>query len=162
MCVYSIVTNLISLKVGSLQQYVQGYEDARGWLRKFDINPLEEDLLEDFQFQFEKLVVLDYITRNTDRSNDNWLVKNEYSQEKLIKVKIAAIDNGLAFPFKHPDEWRACTYTMVGGNTKFTLFPTRSLLLGLATIRTEAFLRTDSKSGSTAAIRYELCSRIVR
>ena len=23
-------------------------------------------------------------------------------------VKISAIDNGLAFPFKHPDEWRAC------------------------------------------------------
>lgn len=23
-------------------------------------------------------------------------------------IKIAAIDNGLAFPFKHPDEWRAC------------------------------------------------------
>lgn len=26
-------------------------------------------------------------------------------------VKIAAIDNGLAFPFKHPDEWRTCTTT---------------------------------------------------
>lgn len=25
-------------------------------------------------------------------------------------VKIAAIDNGLAFPFKHPDEWRACLF----------------------------------------------------
>ena len=24
------------------------------------------------------------------------------------EIKIAAIDNGLAFPFKHPDEWRAC------------------------------------------------------
>lgn len=23
-------------------------------------------------------------------------------------ITIAAIDNGLAFPFKHPDEWRAC------------------------------------------------------
>jgi phosphatidylinositol 4-kinase type 2 len=23
-------------------------------------------------------------------------------------IAIAAIDNGLAFPFKHPDEWRAC------------------------------------------------------
>ena len=26
---------------------------------------------------------------------------------KLPDVKIAAIDNGLAFPFKHPDSWRA-------------------------------------------------------
>lgn len=24
-----------------------------------------------------------------------------------VEVHIAAIDNGLAFPFKHPDEWRA-------------------------------------------------------
>ena len=26
-------------------------------------------------------------------------------------IYIAAIDNGLAFPFKHPDEWRACNLT---------------------------------------------------
>jgi len=26
----------------------------------------------------------------------------------MPRVKIAAIDNGLAFPFKHPDQWRAC------------------------------------------------------
>jgi len=25
-------------------------------------------------------------------------------------TSIAAIDNGLAFPFKHPDAWRACMY----------------------------------------------------
>ena len=25
--------------------------------------------------QFERLVVLDYIIRNTDRGNDNWLIK---------------------------------------------------------------------------------------
>lgn len=23
-------------------------------------------------------------------------------------IKLAAIDNGLAFPLKHPDSWRAC------------------------------------------------------
>ena len=26
------------------------------------------------------------------------------------KIYVAAIDNGLAFPFKHPDSWRACKY----------------------------------------------------
>jgi hypothetical protein len=26
----------------------------------------------------------------------------------MPRVKIAAIDNGLAFPFKHPDAWRGC------------------------------------------------------
>ncbi|KAG8134806.1 hypothetical protein E2320_007893 [Naja naja] len=56
-----------------------------------------------------------------DRGNDNWLVKYEkqsdgpdlsdkeiqWINEKEPIIKIAAIDNGLAFPFKHPDEWRA-------------------------------------------------------
>ena len=28
--------------------------------------------------------------------------------EEQGSIKIAAIDNGLAFPFKHPDEWRTC------------------------------------------------------
>jgi phosphatidylinositol 4-kinase type 2 len=31
----------------------------------------------EFQFKFERLVVLDYIIRNTDRGNDNWLIKFE-------------------------------------------------------------------------------------
>ena len=30
------------------------------------------------------------------------------ADERGEKIKVAAIDNGLAFPFKHPDEWRAC------------------------------------------------------
>lgn len=79
-------------------------------------------------------------SRNTDRGNDNWLIK--YDQPKLVQpnnntingiipgstsriesldtndwnvvefpdIKIAAIDNGLAFPFKHPDSWRAYPY----------------------------------------------------
>lgn len=25
-------------------------------------------------------------------------------------IKLAAIDNGLAFPLKHPDSWRACKH----------------------------------------------------
>jgi phosphatidylinositol 4-kinase type 2 len=33
----------------------------------------------------------------------------EWSIVKPPEISIAAIDNGLAFPFKHPDEWRACT-----------------------------------------------------
>lgn len=32
----------------------------------------------------------------------------EWSECKDCVIRIAAIDNGLAFPFKHPDEWRAC------------------------------------------------------
>ncbi|OTF78656.1 hypothetical protein BLA29_014381, partial [Euroglyphus maynei] len=94
--------------VGSLQKYVENYEDACIWIRKTETLS-DENLLEKFQFEFEKLVVLDYIIRNTDRGNDNWLVKQEYDDDgQLFFIKIAAIDNGLAFPFKHPDEWRGC------------------------------------------------------
>lgn len=44
--------------------------------------------------------------------NDNWLIKYDVRSVKngLQEVKIAAIDNGLAFPFKHPDSWRAYPY----------------------------------------------------
>lgn len=34
--------------------------------------------------------------------------EEEWADVTIPKVNIAAIDNGLAFPFKHPDEWRAC------------------------------------------------------
>ena len=92
-----------------MQKYVENYGDASVWLRKIESNPLPNEVSENFQYQFEKLVVLDYIIRNTDRGNDNWLIKPEMDQNNQInQIKIAAIDNGLAFPFKHPDEWRAC------------------------------------------------------
>uniref|UniRef100_A0A8B9XMD4 Phosphatidylinositol 4-kinase type 2 n=1 Tax=Bos mutus grunniens TaxID=30521 RepID=A0A8B9XMD4_BOSMU len=85
----------------------------------FEADPLPENIRKQFQSQFERLVVLDYIIRNTDRGNDNWLIRCEkqthedeitdtkWTDDKETLIKIAAIDNGLAFPFKHPDEWRA-------------------------------------------------------
>ena len=112
------------IQVGSFQVFVEGYKDADYWLRRWESDPLPEAVKKQFQFQFEKLVILDFIIRNTDRGNDNWLIKYEkpdvkvssgsssngdddWSIVKLPEVKIAAIDNGLAFPFKHPDSWRA-------------------------------------------------------
>ncbi|ESO03605.1 hypothetical protein HELRODRAFT_79999 [Helobdella robusta] len=108
-------------KVGSFQLFVEGYKDADYWLRKFEAEPLPANELKSFQLQFEKLVVLDYVIRNTDRGNTNWLIKYEKepssninnsnnSVEPKPKILIAAIDNGLSFPFKHPDEWRAYPY----------------------------------------------------
>ncbi|XP_054544270.1 phosphatidylinositol 4-kinase type 2-beta [Talpa occidentalis] len=104
-------------KIGSFQLFVEGYKEAEYWLRKFEADPLPENIRKQFQSQFERLVVLDYIIRNTDRGNDNWLIKyekqkheknhKEKSTDKDPLIEIAAIDNGLAFPFKHPDEWRA-------------------------------------------------------
>ena len=113
---------------------------------------MDEQTTKEFQFEFEKLVVLDYMIRNTDRNNDNWLVRqiekkpgeeakdgeqesgrrSEQSEDGVKTgsdvdevltwnneeiqnlIKIAAIDNGLAFPFKHPDEWRACEFSKFG------------------------------------------------
>ncbi|NWW37603.1 P4K2B kinase, partial [Panurus biarmicus] len=107
-------------KVGSFQLFVEGYKEADYWLRKFEADPLPENTRKEFQSQFERLVILDYVIRNTDRGNDNWLVRYEKQDDGLDlsdkdsqwtitkeSIKIAAIDNGLAFPFKHPDEWRA-------------------------------------------------------
>ncbi|XP_030556170.1 phosphatidylinositol 4-kinase type 2-alpha isoform X3 [Drosophila novamexicana] len=192
----------LPLKTGSFQLFVEGYKDADYWLRRFEHEQLSPALSKSFQLQFERLVVLDYIIRNTDRGNDNWLIK--YVAPKLVgevggtggksmaranklvpgqtiidlneppmplandqqrvtaggqpgptsmgasepaiggassyfssddevpssstkknantpteptwnlveapQIRIAAIDNGLAFPFKHPDSWRAYPY----------------------------------------------------
>ncbi|VDN09113.1 unnamed protein product [Dibothriocephalus latus] len=111
--------------VGSFQLFVPGCQDAYYWLNRFESEPLPEAVSKSLQFQFEKLVVLDYIIRNTDRGNDNWLIRYDIPPMKevaaetdtnkeacwdmvpLPTVDVVAIDNGLAFPFKHPDEWRA-------------------------------------------------------
>uniref|UniRef100_A0A8K9WYZ1 Phosphatidylinositol 4-kinase type 2 n=1 Tax=Oncorhynchus mykiss TaxID=8022 RepID=A0A8K9WYZ1_ONCMY len=99
-------------KLGSFQLFVEGYHEADYWLRRFEAEPLPENIRKQLQSQFERLVILDYVIRNTDRGNDNWLIKyekpGEGEGEKVsCAIQIAAIDNGLAFPFKHPDEWRA-------------------------------------------------------
>ncbi|XP_071627836.1 phosphatidylinositol 4-kinase type 2-alpha [Temnothorax longispinosus] len=101
-------------KVGSFQVFVDGYKDADYWLRRWESESMPAHLSRDFQLHFERLVILDYIIRNTDRGNDNWLIKYDTGVSKngseQGEVKIAAIDNGLAFPFKHPDSWRAYPY----------------------------------------------------
>ncbi|XP_065352218.1 phosphatidylinositol 4-kinase type 2-alpha isoform X1 [Cloeon dipterum] len=117
-------------KVGSFQLFVDSYKDADYWLRRFESEPPNVDVQRKFQLQFERLVVLDYIIRNTDRGNDNWLIRYNSPTAKngtappqpgelqettqswsgSQQIIIAAIDNGLAFPFKHPDSWRAYPY----------------------------------------------------
>ena len=47
----------------------------------FNMEPIYIDKNNIFQLLFERLVVLDYIIRNTDRGNDNWLVK--YNKPKV-------------------------------------------------------------------------------
>lgn len=61
--------------MGSFQLFVEGYKDAEYWIRRFEMQPLPPQLQTKFQRYFERLVILDYIIRNTDRGNDNWLIK---------------------------------------------------------------------------------------
>ncbi|VDN07936.1 unnamed protein product [Thelazia callipaeda] len=90
-------------KDGSYQMYVNGYVSASQivpqWSKEGAACPLTESEMERFKYLFQKLCVLDYIIRNTDRHMDNWLIKYEPGQV----LELAAIDNGLAFPVKHPE-----------------------------------------------------------
>ena len=58
-------------KKGSFQLFVEGFKDADAVLRKLEANPLPQEVATSFQLQFERLVVLDYIIRNTDRG-ERW------------------------------------------------------------------------------------------
>lgn len=62
------------MKAGSLQKFVRGYKDATVYLEEFKVHPLPQHMERKLQLQFERLVILDYIIRNTDRGNDNWLI----------------------------------------------------------------------------------------
>lgn len=56
---------VLLLQVGSFQLFVEGYHEADYWLRKFEADPLPENMRKQLQSQFERLVVLDYVIRNT-------------------------------------------------------------------------------------------------
>ena len=148
-------------KIGSFQLFVEGFESSSVALAKMDsLRPLDYETRNTFQSEFEKMTILDYAMRNTDRSMNNWLIhfsrvpikqtdssvvelpersntiKLDVEGAKEIKktsrlnascthlesilqdqrksqtrVKIACIDNGLAFPFKHPHEVRSYPYS---------------------------------------------------
>ncbi|CCH44317.1 putative kinase [Wickerhamomyces ciferrii] len=70
-----------------------------------------QPVIEQFREELEKLVILDYIMRNTDRGLDNWMINLDWETKengsKHPKLKIGAIDSGLSWPWKHPDEWRS-------------------------------------------------------
>lgn len=125
-------------KIGSFQVFLNNYIEAHDFLR---MHPIPQSLdrmphsrvqyitedhpepvfawstetLQQFQEELEKLVILDYIMRNTDRGLDNWMIRldwvkrEEPGEDRLVypELRIGAIDSGLAFPWKHPDEWRS-------------------------------------------------------
>ena len=58
----------LPLKVGSFQLFVKGYKDGTIFLRELSADPLATNLARQFREQFECMVILDYITRNTGPS----------------------------------------------------------------------------------------------
>lgn len=74
-----------AFQIGSFQLFVEGFKDAEYWLRRLELEPLSASVEKQFQLQFEKMVVLDYIIRNTDRVNDNWLIK--YHQPEISNIE---------------------------------------------------------------------------
>lgn len=129
-------------KIGSFQMFVENFKDAAEVIPQFEASytVIAPEMRMAFQREFERMVILDYAIRNTDRSMDNWMIhfswrkiidddeddeeeagdKKGYAEYEMIPkstknrrpvVKIAAIDNGLAFPFKHPDNWRTYPYS---------------------------------------------------
>lgn len=51
-----------------MQLFVSGYKDAEYWLRRWEQYPEEAPppaTKNEFQLQFERMVILDYIIRNT-------------------------------------------------------------------------------------------------
>lgn len=87
-----------------------------------------KDLMQDFRLELEKLVCFDYLIRNTDRGLDNFMVKvdrEEPTEERPSgwRLSLAAIDNSLAFPWKHPAGirsypwgWLYLPTDLIGGN----------------------------------------------
>ncbi|KAI5958292.1 LSB6 [Candida theae] len=130
----------LSYKIGSFQMFLHGYVNADSFFKMYPIPTLEHLLpkssdteigidsdvdsckfswsrgsMSQFREELEKMVILDYIMRNTDRGMDNWMIKLEWHEVRRLEssktmrpyLKIGAIDSGLAFPWKHPNEWRS-------------------------------------------------------
>lgn len=121
-------------KIGSFQIFLTGYKDSGTLIKDFVDQTIGEQSIKQFQFSFERLVILDYLMRNTDRGMDNWMlyygrpdddeaVRQDKSASTSLAalesswhvvsspiVRVAGIDNGLAFPHKHPDKWRSYPY----------------------------------------------------
>lgn len=52
----------VCFQVGSFHLFVEGYREADYWLQRFEAEPLPENIRKQLQSQFERLVVLDYVT----------------------------------------------------------------------------------------------------
>ncbi|GEM10044.1 phosphatidylinositol 4-kinase type II subunit alpha [Rhodotorula toruloides] len=94
-----------------------GEPRARGAMvlsRQVDGFEWSEEMVASFRHELEKLVILDFSIRNTDRGLDNFMARVCYDTSDghppHPHFHLAAIDNSLAFPHQHPFGWRAFLY----------------------------------------------------
>lgn len=160
------------LKIGSFQLYVHGFGTSDDALER--LKTIEDiEIHRQFQLELERMIVLDYVIGNSDRTLNNWLVhisfnsnhssfsintanspdayenksgkngqflvsinENKMNDEKSVdqyevltgerasiftgqdenridsrRLKIACIDNGLAFPVRHPKKKEILPFT---------------------------------------------------
>lgn len=66
---------------------------------------------DEFRFELEKLIILDYLMRNTDRGLDNFMIHYDpYAPPGTSSIRLGAIDNSLSFPHQHPRGLRDYPY----------------------------------------------------
>ena len=99
------------------------FDDVEG-LHQGRQQPAPEDfkwtpeLMLSFRLELEKLVILDYLMRNTDRGLDNAMVKCVEDEGKSSKsMRIGAIDSSLSFPHEHPSGIRDYPFGWVSSLT---------------------------------------------
>ncbi|CAI4223292.1 unnamed protein product [Auanema sp. JU1783] len=136
--------NIVKPKEGSLQLFVNGYERAETVFGRWDYNKELLSSEEEVRFTelFQRMCVLDYIIRNTDRHLDNLLIRHVPGKE----LEIAAIDNGLAFPVRHPES-----------ASRFRTFPFRWANLKWAQKDWDESLREHLLEVITPHFTHELC-----
>ncbi|BGP08587.1 Phosphatidylinositol 4-kinase LSB6 [Rhodotorula toruloides] len=82
--------------------------------REVDGFEWSEKTVTSFRHELEKLVILDFLIRNTDRGLDNFMARVCYDTSDghppHLQFHLAAIDNSLAFPHQHPLGWRTFLY----------------------------------------------------
>ncbi|KAI6176868.1 Phosphatidylinositol 4-kinase type 2 [Aphelenchoides bicaudatus] len=73
-------------KKGSFQTFVPGYMDPDEFLQLYPIDTLTEGEKKALTIEFQKMFTLDFIIRNTDRLNANYLIKVTDSAAKNLIV----------------------------------------------------------------------------
>jgi len=108
---------------------------------------LTEEQEAQFTVEFQKMCILDYLIRNTDRHLENWLIGRDPQDGTL---RIAAIDNGLAFPTQHPET-----------TSIFRRFPFNWATLPWANQPWDEQLRREFLSMMTPTFLHSLCENLL-